>query len=472
LVAVLGVEFIRILQKKSTIKHKILPVILSLGSILGYIWYNGVLRGHYGSIFLNMLLPAESWEEAKSVFVQAYDKWFTHYFSLWHYGLLLVGILLLIISFRDRNKTEKQFIPFTLLVFAFFCGSILFLIVMLKQFAMHDYYFLDTFFVPVLLLLIILLRRIPDLRLSYSKWVYSLSLILKGVPLVLNADEMQQIRRETGSWDTLSKMVNNFKGSDVFLDSLHISRDAKILVIESTAPNIPFILMKRKGYANMYVNKDVIKEMLKWDFDYIVVQDNLFAEADCLKDPDILFRLKKIADNGKIAVCILLETPKEQTVNEFMERASKNRVIEKTINFDFPWNGDWKNVYPSTEIKAFSGNTCDKIASNFEFGLTYSANGLPFLKDAGTKLVFTGYFYSDSLNNCNIVVNMNVHGKSQYYQAYDISEQVKKKNTWEKVSFTCSLPQIDTDENELSVYIWNHGRNTLFVDDFGFQLFQ
>ena len=474
LVAVFGMETLRILRKKSSIKGKILPVFLSIASILGYVWYNSILREEYGSLFLNLLTTPEDMEEAKMIFGKVYDKWLMHYFSGYHYLLLIILIIAALIYLRDKTIPKNQLLPFGLLFIAILTGACTFLVVMLRQFSAHDYYFLDSFFVPVLLFLIMLLTIIPDFKFKHFKLTYVLLLALITFPLLTNAIETQDRRRDTGSWDVISRVINNFKGSDVFLDSLHVSKDAKIIVFDAGAPNIPFMLMKRKGYMNIMLEKDLVLEQLNWDIDYVIIQDNVLTSSDCLKDPEILSRLNRVGNNGKITVCTVRKTPKEQSVADFLSLSTRHYVFDKMINFEESTREEaWKNIQPSTEIKAYSGSTVGKVSPETEYAVSYEKKGIPALAESSRNMILTGYFYKDrdQIEECSIVVNVKSAGKVIYYQTYNLAELLKQKNTWEKLELMFPLPETEK-ENEIGVYIWNiNKKNTLFVDDFSLKMY-
>jgi RsiW-degrading membrane proteinase PrsW (M82 family) len=57
LIAVLGIELIRLIKKGINLLPKLFPVSISILSLLSYLFYNGYLRETYGSIFLNHILP-------------------------------------------------------------------------------------------------------------------------------------------------------------------------------------------------------------------------------------------------------------------------------------------------------------------------------------------------------------------------------------------------------------------------------
>ena len=82
---------------------------------------------------------------------------------------------------------------------------------MLKQFVAHDYYFLDSLFIPIILFLILFSSYIqfPNKKMNLILNFIVLSAIT--IPLVLNAKKMQSSRRETGDWDRTTKTIENYE---------------------------------------------------------------------------------------------------------------------------------------------------------------------------------------------------------------------------------------------------------------------
>ena len=86
------------------------------------------------------------------------------------------------------------------------------------------------------------------------------------------------------------------------MDSLGISRDAKILCLYGYAQNGPFIQMGRKGYTMMWDEEGWLETALSWDYDYIVIENGKFSEH-LDKNRELLSRLKKIGGNQHFSVC-------------------------------------------------------------------------------------------------------------------------------------------------------------------------
>lgn len=473
LIAVLGVELIRLFKHSGKIKSKIIPVIISVSVIAGYLVYNSSLRTQYGSIFLSHLMPAKNLSDAKAVLKMIYTNWGTQYFSKFHYLLFFVclacGLFFLI---RKKVSLEKHTVGIWLLTFTIFIGCIAFAFLMLLQFPAHDYYFLDTFFLPVLLVLILLLSLIPPVNFKYRQPVFIAGLLLVAIPLTSKALSNQQERRTTGPWDRTTATIENFRNSDIFLDSLKISRNAKILVVDAYAPNIPLILMDRKGFAIMKPTKENIQNALTWKFDYVVVQNDFFVSDIISAYPEILKMIEKVADNGKITICKLSKTTNKQTLTEFLGLENKTPVFEKLLTYDQPINDKhWENAQISTDF-AYSGSASGKLSPDMEYGVTYKIKSLPALVEKSRTLLFSSYFWNNgNLKDCELVVSLNDGETSVYYKSYNLRSLLKTQKSWEKLDLLFQLPQVKSEYSEIAIFLWNTGKGELYTDDFGFRIY-
>lgn len=164
-----------------------------------------------------------------------------------------------------------------------------------------------------------------------------------------------------------------------------------MLVIDAVAPNIPFILMQRKGFAVMNTNRENIEEALKWDYDYIVVQNEYFIPEIYSPYPGILSKLNKIADNGKILVCTLCDNNR-QSLFDFIGADKKGAVVTKTVSFDVNPDSLWQNINQSDK-NTFAGKLSGHLTADIVYGLTYKSKHLPKLKNSSRTLIFSSYFF-------------------------------------------------------------------------------
>lgn len=309
-VALLCFEFLRILRKESVFKDKVIPVVSSVILILAYYLWNKHLAAQNGTLFLSDLMPANDWNDFWQRMTLAKDNWKFHYFGKIHYysfaAILLISIVYICVKKIKNNvnaESHKKAVPLILLVIVMLFGYVLFTIAMAKQFPNHDYYFIDTYFLPLLLLFILVLRTLPLTDYNYKGFI---SLIISSVLIVFmlrNVNEIQQKRRSK-YWSVASeRTIKNYQGSERFLDSMNVSKDAKILTLYAYPQNTPFILMNRKGYTLMN-EKDLSLEIaLSFDYDYVIIENEIYDKKRNERS-ELFSDLEYVADNGKISLFV------------------------------------------------------------------------------------------------------------------------------------------------------------------------
>jgi len=469
LIAVFGIELIRIIRKESTFKPKIIPVLISVSLILGYWLYNNYLRSEYGSMFLASFLPARDMDDANKILSNTLENWKFHYFTWLHYAVF-ISVLLLLINMTICGKigkwnSKKGVLGFFILTV--FIGTFLFAALLLKQFEAHDYYFLDSFYLPLYLLLILIISFLPLPDTKKTGIVLSIIIASLGFFLFILANGKVHERRLTGPWDRFSKSAENYKDSDKFLDSSGVPKDAKIMVIDASAPNTALTLMNRNGYALKYLTREKFLKTLKWDFDYIVYENENFMQVIYSVYPEIVQKLKKIADNGKISICQYSEADLDQNINDLLGLGNLIPARRFLITFDSSYTDQWENIN-ITKKQAFSGSKSDLITKDQSFGLSFSTRDLPEITDSERTLMIKGNFFKETaLDKCYIVVSYTLKGKkNEFYSVQDLKDFLKKNNEWEGAELYFQLPKVTVKDYQMSIYIWNLGKNELLVDDF------
>ena len=304
LIAVLCFEMLRIFRKESTFIDKLPSVFLSIAFFMAYFLWNKHLRDLYGTIFLSRLVPPENLQDAKELIADTYHKWTFHYFQRLQYLLfvLLIGLAIWRMLWRRKKalaRQEKQPLSLWWLPVIYVFGCLLFSIAMMQQMPFHDYYLLDTFFLPLLLMVILLLKG-TRFHLLLTKTITTLAAVVLCMFWFQGATTMQKERR-TRENDGLISYIN-FKDSDLLLDSLDIPRDAKILCLYGYAQNGPFIQMGRKGYTVTWDEDGWLETALGWDYDYIVIENGKF-EHNFEAQKEVFTHLKRVGGNAHISVC-------------------------------------------------------------------------------------------------------------------------------------------------------------------------
>ncbi len=322
LVAVLAFEFLRFVRKETTLWNKVPSIVLSAATIFGYMLWNKHLRETYDTMFLSSLMPTDSIENTIDLVKQAAENWKYQYFSQFQQYIFattaIVAIGFGIYRRVTKQQTESKALSLWWLWALCMVGYAMFVVAMAKQAPDHDYYFLDTLFLPTLLLTILLLKAIPNLSNKVVATAIAFALIgTATAKMTVDVAKNQKNRRDYN--DRSYQTAQNYKGAEEFLDSMGVPKNAKILALYAYPQNTPFILMNRKGYTEMWYDEDIIEAGLyTFDYDYIVIENDRYRKEFEYHNK-YLNRLQRIADNGKIALCRHADTVVCQTVNDFFE---------------------------------------------------------------------------------------------------------------------------------------------------------
>ena len=308
-VALLGFEFLRVLRKESKLVDKLFPVAVSFALFFSYFIWNKHLAAEHGTLFLGDLLPAKDWNDFWHRMMKANDNWKYHYFAKNQYllfALVLISSISYFICGKIRNKDgetkkQKKSLSLWLFVLVAFFGYILFTIAMARQFPAHDYYFVDTYFMPILLLLILLLNMLPKVGKGKFATVFVALSVLFVIIMLVDVNKMQKLRRKNYWNYPAVRTINNYKDSERFLDSIGVPKDAKILTLWAYPQNTPFIMMNRKGFAEMFGKHDKVGKVLTFDYDYVILENELLKDD---KKREYISDLKYVADNDKISVFV------------------------------------------------------------------------------------------------------------------------------------------------------------------------
>ncbi len=471
LIALFCLESLRILQKKSILTSKILPILLSIIIIASSFLYNAYLRELYGSIFLNHILPASNLKHAIEILATVKKNWILQYFSITHYIIFATafGLGLFSVIFK-RKKLHEESISFLMLTIIILLGCIAFTLLMLQQFNSHDYYFIDTFYLPIIMLLIIALVYTPTYTTQWASKISILGIFIISIPLVISANKTQETRRISKHWNRTNSTINNFRNTAMFLDSLNIADSAKLLVIDAYAPNIPFILMNRKGYAIMVTSRENIENSLTWDYDYIVTQNEFFVSDIYSVYPEIINKTKKIWDNGYISISNSDAKPYKQSLYQYLDLDKKTPYFTENIDFESEDNQIWQNTTSSTTT-SFTGEKSGFLSSDQTFGLTYKNKNTKAIKNQPRTLFIQTYCYQEELSQVNVIVSINEKGRNTYYKSYNILDFLHKENEWQKINLFYHLPKANSENYELAIYFQNTGKSELYIDDFEFRIY-
>ena len=319
-VAVACFQLLRILRKETTFRISWLPFFA--GALLFAAWWfwSMHLRNEYGSLFLASLLPVTTWENARCVFQGMRDHWRFHYFQRLQYWLYVGTAVAMVITLIVRGKTKStDWKPLSLwwLLAIWMFGELLFAVAMFEQFMFHDYYFLDSFFLPLVVLMVGMLAMLPNIENQWGRVVSLLVVLALTGFMTAKARDMQQERRKEGV-EAFETAVRYKHANKMLSETGYVLSDLRFLTLFSYPQNTPFVMMNREGYSVMVTDSDVVAHALTFDFDYILVEDEVYRR-EFEGSKYILSRLKRIAGDGEISLCDLSDTVIHATADHFFE---------------------------------------------------------------------------------------------------------------------------------------------------------
>jgi hypothetical protein len=465
--ALLGFELIRIFQKKAKFWPNIIGVVISFGVVLAAQFYNSSLRAKYGSDFLSELLPADNVEEMKSILNHMWENLVLAYFSAKQYFLIFLLAVLVIISLliRQRNN-DKSYQSWWIVCLFWLIGVCLFWFAMTKQFVAHDYYFLDTFYLPMVFFVGLCLSILPKPQWHFGELIMALFVAYFGIVAFKEDSNFQKQRRVFVANDRFTGSGINFTGSDEFLTESGVSREDTILVMHAYGPNIPFIKMNRVGLAVVGHNPNDIDRALSWKWDYVVFQRPYFMEDVYAIYPDILNQVEMIATNENLILCKRKQDTISQSLMDFMNIKNPYKIIK--TNFETKDSLEAVAIIkdPTNEM-----NQIGYLGENEVYGFSHD-----FTKQVGpdTKprvLKIKGKFLRQIEGQMGIIVAYSQGNELSFYQTIDLTS-LSKSNEWMEKEFIIFLPQRKSKDDKLSFYIHNANKNVILLDDFEFKFYR
>lgn len=434
--------------------RQLLVYLPAFALFIAYFIYNRYLANAYGSVFLTKLLKIESFGEFLYLIEYVYQNWFFEYLTAAHYGILLVLLIIFILK-RIRSQKLSDFQKHLLLLFVIsFGAALLYFVVMLKQFHSHDYYFLDSFFIPLILLVIALSMDVKINTLPVKALIL-LVLHLFGFYAYLQCSNSMAARYRTEGNQAYNEYLA-YSGSEKFVKDLGLDENSSVLVVGAFSANIPLILMNRKGYVVMNTDEKSIREGLSKNPDYVIMQNEIILSEVVNYFPGILREIAPIATNGMIT--IYKKAVYEGSLPDFLllNRSPMQLILPCCKE------SSYQPVLNDTTI-------CDSIFYvNHETEYTNLVNTKIDRKNQEDLSVIISLDYriaKFSANNTDLVVALDQSNKQVYYKAYPLNTYVgnTESDSVSKHFFEFKLPCLNQNNLNLSCYIWNNGKNRIEI---------
>lgn len=424
-------------------------------------WYN---ISHRCTYFSTTIFPI--WDLDKTgintVLQAISQRWLDNYFHPSTLIFLGICVLFLIFTFRKGNKPLQWimiFISLELLAYS---------ILQFWTFKEHDYYVIDMYILPVLIILATFDRlktlAKPIFNSPYLKIAFALF-------VTINAWHAKQIIKER------YESINNFQSQEdlysiePYLRSLGIQHDDRVISIPDYS-HVSLYAMNQKGWTEYvdaqfnrgekkYYNHDSagIAESIENGAKYLII--NGIKEL-YIKPYLQAFSRNLVGEYGNVLIFDL----KNQTQNYTLPE----RKIRYTIRCDAETLNDQKDSYiiQDNVITAGNGNTQSqeealegkysaKLDKNNPFGMTLRLNDIQ--KDDSFAISVWRKAQKDSRSG---IVAASVGGGGLYLHGDKVIET--EENGWEKLQLEFFIQQ-DLPNHELSIYLYNPGETPEWFDN-------
>lgn len=467
LIAVIGFYLLVSIHNRTIARRKIIAITISVLVYLVFLIYKTIKFSSLDSDFLSHLMYPTSIAEALNLISISLKKYSLVYFSLIQYVLMIFLVCIAVLVKKIKNIALNS--DLTLLTIYFF-GCFLFCIAMLKQFPNHEYYVLDSFFLPLILLLILSLKRLSNYQFKFSKFLPA-ALVLTVAPMYLAANSFLLHQKNKGNKKEAALTYYSYKDSHQFLDSLNVKSSAKILALDLSSPNMALNLMRRKGYILMRNKEEDIKNAMTFNYDYVIYQNRTFKEDIFDNYPNIINEIEIISTNGRITLC-KRSNDKQEANNSFFN--VKPQITEIVKLYDYNQKTESKNWSNNNDTIKIGDSVVGFLNDTTDYGLTFKSSSIEEIKENYSSALISIDVKTDVNNEqeCLLVVAMSENNEIIYYRTENITEPKDGRGTWKNICYQFDFPKSNSRNVELAAYLWNSGKAKLQYNNFQIAIFK
>lgn len=458
LVAVSAHYVFQMMRQKNRNFRPLVVAAIGCCCVLAYQLYNNSLSARYGSHFLSSLRPVRSYDELTSFLGAIYENWQDDYFSSVQWLFLLV-LMCLSLSKAPRILHLNSSHP-TFFILIYLLGCVSFFAAMGQQFVFHDYYFLDTFFLPILLVSVLGIRFFPAL-ITIAQIRYTLFGITAFLMLLGGWSKLRE-RYEPNPNDLVSRTIAAFASAPELLDRNHVPKDAKILVFGAYGPNAPFMMMDRKGYSVDHIDPDFFKTILTWDIDYVMVSHFFLKEVLIPSFPYVTQYLVPVSTNFEVSLFRLSQSPQAGDLSHRMQTGPKSYRYYTTTTPTYLGDRYWEFL---PKVERMDSSYLFSVGTSNQFGFKWITETTSLMKDKNPDILHVRLKVklADPGAGHEIDVFGLKDGNSLFFHPFRLNELVKNTPEWQWVGLSDALPAID-GAYTIGFHHCNTGGTTVLID--------
>ena len=429
-------------------------------AFVGYYFYNQYLGSTYGSLFLNETLHFTSFSNLLEVLSAAAERWSDQLMSPYHAVLLILIVIASLIQLSNKSRlshSSKHLLTFTLISLV---GVLLFFIAFGRQFADHDYYYIDSFLPLLTFWMIFMLVSVNVPKRWYT--FIGAGCFIFFFYFFGHAKDIQELRYTPPFDDRVEYAFNVYERAAKDLTEWGVQKSDTIYVLDANSTNILFTIWGVKGYTNLKTRAAVLGPELDSNFTYAAVVDSFFHNNIYRDYPNIINRLEKIEGNGELS---LFKKSKSKSPNNFFDLLHYETHTDYTDLSDFPKSAT--NWIPIIEQDSMYGKALH-IESKNEYALTIRDTIREKIEGKPLRVMLVGNYFQTDSSRMQVVLRVGAY----YGVRYTISE-LKQLNEWEKKQFSFYVdPKNFKVGDEWILYVWNPDKTELTVDNTNLILFQ
>lgn len=449
LIAVVLTQFFANLKNKKNLRKELLTSLIFFIIFLIYFFYNQHLKNKYGSLFINNLMLGKNIKETFSSIETALTNWKFSYFSLPQYFIVIFGFfaaIKMLLKNKNRNISSLIFCT-TLWIFA----SIAYLFVMAKQFPNHDYYFLDSFFVPLVLLVII---GISAFCKKTKKIEISVGAIILVVAILsfIKSYQVQKERYTFKNYDLYEIAHRNYEDVDKLLDRVGVGKNENIVILDANTTNVALMLADRRGYTVRHSTEENIRTSLNYNANWYLVQ-NRFLASDILRNmPSITQELDFVGTNNRISVFKKQKNDGAQSLIEILK-------LEYVINENLPLETQKLNQF-------FSDNNQYLNAEFITLADTLVSNMIQGAAVLETKISRKDF----PIEQLFLTIDISNSDDYKYYDNFPLNLFFENNDSTVVASTFMNIPDFSGENYQIKCYIWNPKLYQLQFKDLKFSI--
>lgn len=449
-IAIMITELFRSIANKKFYLLEFICVLASFTALWAHYQYMNLhMVYHYGSVFLYYLVPAKNLAEIKEISKIALEQWGLHYFSISQWiSLITIVIIGLFLLFKQKQLSNRLTTLSLIAIFSF-GGYFLFSIAMFTKFKEHDYYLLDTLYIPIILLLIIFLQQIEK-NLVKRKTRYIIVTLPLLTSMLIEGKQTQAKAIENKPWLHTNEIIEDYKEASKKLDDLEISKAAKVLVIGAeNCPNLPLTLLNRKGYILRWKTKEELENVLQWDYDFLLFRKQHFFTYYYDLWPDFLNHFEILEKKDNVVIAKPTKNHYAYKKEDFIDYKDYELISEYSLSIDNP-SSEWSKIQ-------MDSNRFGVVNHQDEFGLTFELD-ISLYQNNPVWLNFSFELFSvDSLEQAEVdLAVVDKEGNTPFYQPFTLSRHQKTRERWNMIQIMKQF-QLPNHSKRIKLYFWNRG---------------